>query len=73
MQCDRYKSREKYTGVICLALVPPTLLNSAASNSDGSSVTKSLDVGHLSSSSGVKRLIYHAGTYPVKGAVSWDF
>ncbi|KAL3788862.1 LOW QUALITY PROTEIN: hypothetical protein ACHAW5_009219 [Stephanodiscus triporus] len=71
-QCDRYNP-EKYTGVIRLALIPPTLLNSAASNSDGSSVTKSLDVGHLSSSSGVKRLIYHAGTYPVKGAVSWDF
>jgi endoglucanase Acf2 len=67
------QSREKYTGVIRLALVPPTLLNAAASNSDGSSVTKSLDVGHLSSSSGVKRLIYHSGTYPVGGAVSWDF
>ena len=67
------QSREKYTGVIRLALVPPTSSNAAASMSDGSSATRSLDVGHLSSSSGVKRLIYHAGAYPVGGTVSWDF
>jgi endoglucanase Acf2 len=60
------KSRDKYTGVIRLALVPPEMV------SDGSSAT-SLDIGHLQSSSGVKRLIYHAGTYPISGAVSWDF
>ena len=67
------QSREKYTGVIRLALVPPTSSNAAGSMSDGSSAAKSLDVGHLSSSSGAKRLIYHAGAYPVGGTVSWDF
>ncbi|KAL3810076.1 hypothetical protein ACHAXA_011809 [Cyclostephanos tholiformis] len=59
-------SRGRYSGVIRLALVPPAL------DSDGST-EPSLDIGYLQSSSGVKRLIYHAGTYPIGGVVSWDF
>lgn len=59
------QSREKYEGVIRLAVVPPPL-----------TTTKSASVGdgeHLATSPGVKRLIYHAGAYPVRGTVSWDF
>ena len=67
------QSREKYNGVILLALVPPTTMNADASTSDESSGTMSLDTGKLSSSSGVKRLIYHASAYPVGSTVSWDF
>jgi endoglucanase Acf2 len=67
------QSREKYNGVIRLALVPPTTMNADASTSDESSGTMSLDTGKLSSSSGVKRLIYHASAYPVGSTVSWDF
>jgi endo-1,3(4)-beta-glucanase len=50
---------EPFTGVLRLALIPP------------SSSTKTLQ--GLSGSTGVKRLVYHAGTYPVGGSVSWDF
>ena len=33
----------------------------------------STDTAQLASSPGYKRLIYHAGAYPVGGTVSWDF
>ncbi|KAL3790673.1 hypothetical protein HJC23_009773 [Cyclotella cryptica] len=61
-------SKDLFGGVIRVALVPP-----AASKADGSMVPNSLDLDYLSSSSGVKRLIYHADAYPIGGSVSWDF
>ena len=62
-------SREKFGGVIRLALIPPT-----TPMSDGTTTAKKTsDVEHLFMSPGVKRLLYHAGAYPVSGAISWDF
>jgi endoglucanase Acf2 len=62
------QSTEKYNGVIRLALVPPSSKdNETVLANDGSSVTK------LSSSSGIKRLIYHSSAYPIGGTISWDF
>ena len=62
------QSTEKYNGVIRLALVPPSSKeNEAVSANDDSTTMK------LSSSSGVKRLIYHSSAYPIGGTVSWDF
>ena len=68
------QSKEQYGGVIRLALVPPpSLPASSTSTSGATNAAKSLDMEHLASSPGVKRLIYHAGAYPVGGEVSWDF
>jgi len=67
------QSREKYGGVIRLAVVPPPSTTTTKSASLGTISTNSLDGEHLATSSGVKRLIYHAGAYPVRGTVSWDF
>ncbi|KAL7543920.1 hypothetical protein ACHAXR_013299 [Thalassiosira sp. AJA248-18] len=61
------QSRDQYGGVIRLALVPPP------TSASGGTTKKSLDIEHLASSSGVRRLVYHAGAYPVGGKVSWDF
>jgi endoglucanase Acf2 len=47
-----------YTGVIRLALIP--------SNQDGNEKT-------FDSSTGLRRLIYHAATYPIGGFVTYDF
>jgi len=65
------KTSKPFQGVIRLALVPPP----AKALSAGSNVNASapLDKEKLVSSSGVKRLIYHAGTFPVGGAVNWSF
>jgi len=62
------KTSMPFQGVIRLALVPPPPTNV-------SNVTASapLDMKQLASSSGVKRLIYHAGTFPVGGTVNWSF
>ena len=32
-----------------------------------------MDIKELATSTGIKRLIYHAGAYPTEGSVSWDF
>lgn len=64
------KSSTPFQGVIRLALVPPATLPSAASNVPPSSP---LDLESIASSSAVKRLIYHAGTFPVGGSVNWVF
>mmetsp|Transcript_32239 Transcript_32239/g.56125 ORF Transcript_32239/g.56125 Transcript_32239/m.56125 type:complete len:1316 (+) Transcript_32239:58-4005(+) len=70
-------SKEQYEGVIRLALVPPAISESSTATTtstlSGGTTTKSLDFDRLASSPGVKRLIYHAGAYPVGGTVSWDF
>jgi endoglucanase Acf2 len=68
------KSTEQYGGVIRVALVPPS--PSVASSNSASierTSTQSMDIDELASSPGVKRLIYHAGAYPVGGSVSWAF
>lgn len=55
---------EPFTGVIRLALVPPTPDSSGVVTSSGMP---------KSSSTGLRRLIYHAGTYPVGASVGWEF
>ncbi|KAK1744846.1 beta-1,3-endoglucanase [Skeletonema marinoi] len=62
------KTSMPFQGVIRLALVPPPPTN--VSNMTASAP---LDMKQLASSSGVKRLIYHAGTFPVGGTVNWSF
>jgi endoglucanase Acf2 len=59
-----------YSGVIRLAIIPP--LDSAHVRSDEmDSETSEMDL--VMNSTGVRRLIYHAGVYPVSGTVSWKF
>ena len=71
-------SRNKYDGVVRVALVPDPLSTTTASETiksgttTSSSAENSLDV-ELATSPGVKRLVYHAGAYPVGGSVSWNF
>eukprot|EP00980_Cylindrotheca_fusiformis_P031796 scaffold26981_cov157-Cylindrotheca_fusiformis.AAC.5 len=58
------KSSAKFTGIIRLAHIPETNSNQTVSDSD----EKTAD-----SSTGLRRLIYHAGVYPTGGQVSWEF
>jgi endoglucanase Acf2 len=63
LKFDRFRrttisSAAAYTGVIRIALIP--------SNQDGNEKT-------FDSSTGLRRLIYHAATYPIGGSVSYDF
>lgn len=60
---------QPFTGVLRLALIPPT----ADFGTKGDATTKTGGLLPLSVSSGLKRLVYHAGVYPVGGSVSWDF
>lgn len=55
---------EKFSGVLRLALIPP-------SPGDGSSQLNGSVP--LSASSGLRRLIYHSPVYPTSGSVSWEF
>ena len=58
----------KFTGVLRFALIPPLL--------DQGIVQKKgweYESVPLSMSPGVKRLVYHAQTYPVGARLSWDF
>lgn len=50
-----------FKGVIRLAYIPPSV--SKASN----------NVIDVTKSTGLQRLIYHAGVYPISGEVSWSF
>lgn len=62
------RSVEKFTGVLRFALLPPPM--------EGDSIQRhgsQYENFPLSTSLGVKRLIYHAHTYPVGAKVSWDF
>eukprot|EP00548_Thalassiothrix_antarctica_P003945 CAMPEP_0194137240 /NCGR_PEP_ID=MMETSP0152-20130528/7162_1 /TAXON_ID=1049557 /ORGANISM="Thalassiothrix antarctica, Strain L6-D1" /LENGTH=1002 /DNA_ID=CAMNT_0038834195 /DNA_START=329 /DNA_END=3337 /DNA_ORIENTATION=+ len=56
---------KKFTGVLRLALIPPT--------SDYAANGETLGLLPLSASTGLKRLVYHSGVYPVGGSVTWDF
>ncbi len=67
------KTSEPFQGVIRLALVPPPPSNVLSTGSNVAASTKPLDEEELASSSGVKRLIYHAGTFPIGGTVNWSF
>lgn len=60
------QSTNRYSGVIRVAIIPPP-------SSSSSTTAKSIDIKELATSTGVKRLIYHAGAYPTEGSVSWDF
>lgn len=53
------KASSKFTGVIRLAHIPTGSPNEMATDSDAST--------------GLRRLIYHAGVYPTGCIVSWDF
>lgn len=55
----------KFTGVLRLALIPPTPV--------GLSPTNNTALLPLSVSTGLKRLVYHAALYPTGGSVSWSF
>jgi hypothetical protein len=59
-------SAEPFTGVVRLALIPPLQDSSASLSASGGGMPKS-------SSTGLRRLIYHAGTYPVGASVGWEF
>mmetsp|Transcript_9400 Transcript_9400/g.14530 ORF Transcript_9400/g.14530 Transcript_9400/m.14530 type:complete len:1006 (+) Transcript_9400:256-3273(+) len=50
-----------FSGILRLALIPPTRDTSKSGQL------------RLSDSTGLKRLVYHAGVYPISGTVSWDF
>ena len=65
------QSTGEFDGIIRVALVPPP--PTATTSLDNAVSTQSLDLEHLASSPGVKRLIYHAGAYAVGGSVAWDF
>jgi endoglucanase Acf2 len=62
------RSEEKFTGILRLSLLPPPLEGNSVSN-----VGNQYTSFPLSESIGVKRLIYHAHSYPVGAKVSWDF
>ena len=55
------KATEPFTGVIRLAFIPT---EPETIGDDGL---------QISASTGLRRLIYHAGVYPDSGAVSWEF
>jgi endoglucanase Acf2 len=57
-------SRDRYKGAFRLALVPSS--HNLTPDSAGNQVNASV-------SSGLQRLIYHAGVYPISGGVSWSF
>lgn len=66
------KSSQAFQGVIRLALVPPPLATLPTGEVKVADPAP-LDFEQIASSSGVKRLIYHAGTFPIGGTVNWSF
>ncbi|EEC47217.1 endo-1,3-beta-glucosidase [Phaeodactylum tricornutum CCAP 1055/1] len=56
-----FKTSSAFKGVIRLAYIPPSV--SKPSN----------NVIDVTKSTGLQRLIYHAGVYPISGEVSWSF
>jgi endoglucanase Acf2 len=61
---------KEYSGVIRFAIIP-SLDSARTSNDVMESGTSEMD--QVMNSTGVRRLIYHAGVYPVSGTVSWKF
>ena len=64
LQRTTVTAAEKFSGVLRLALIPP-------SPRDGSSPLNGSTP--LSVSSGLRRLVYHSPVYPTSGSVSWEF
>jgi Glycosyl hydrolase family 81 N-terminal domain/Glycosyl hydrolase family 81 C-terminal domain len=66
-----------YTGVLRLAIIPPVSQPGCStlqhSGSDSTIVQTESALDQILDSTGVRRLIYHAGVYPISGAVSWSF
>lgn len=60
-----------FTGVLRFAILPPT--RDQLHGSDSVTTQTSTALHQILDSSGMKRLIYHAGVYPVSGAVHWSF
>jgi hypothetical protein len=62
---------EAFTGVLRFAIIPPT--RDQLHGSDSVTIQTSSALDQILESTGMKRLIYHAGVYPVSGAVKWSF
>jgi Glycosyl hydrolase family 81 N-terminal domain/Glycosyl hydrolase family 81 C-terminal domain len=66
-----------YTGILRLAIIPPVSQPGSStrqhSGSDSTVVQTESALDQILDSTGVRRLIYHAGVYPISGAVSWSF
>ena len=62
------RSHESFTGIIRFALLPPPLERNSISK-----IGNQYKSFSLSESIGVKRLIYHAHSYPVGGKITWSF
>lgn len=62
---------QAFTGVLRFAIIPPVRDQQHGSDSITTQTSSALD--QILQSTGMKRLIYHAGVYPVSGAVSWSF
>ncbi|KAL7473531.1 hypothetical protein ACHAXS_013985 [Conticribra weissflogii] len=67
------QSKGVFGGIIRLALVPPPPTSPGSPPTSESSGVRPFDMEELASSPGVKRLIYHAGAYPIGATVSWEF
>lgn len=57
----------KIKGTIRLAVIPPSSTFKYGVSSSGSEMVQ------ISSSTGLRRLVYHAAVYPVASRVEWDF
>ena len=65
---------DSFTGVLRIALVPTNTMPSPTSGSSSSSSSQTLDsADSYFKSTGLARLIYHAGIYPTGGSVGWSF
>jgi endoglucanase Acf2 len=62
------KSSAPFTGIIRLAHIPSHIPEMNPNETTADPIEKTAD-----SSTGLRRLIYHAGAYPTGGQVSWEF
>lgn len=60
-------SSKMFKGTIRLAIIPPSSTFKYGVTSSGSEMVQ------ISSSTGLRRLVYHAGVYPVAARIDWDF
>jgi endo-1,3(4)-beta-glucanase len=66
------KATRPFSGVLRFALIPPPTSGNDSGFSKSQKPGSGSDI-QLSSSSGVRRLIYHAPFYPVGGSITWEF
>jgi endoglucanase Acf2 len=65
---------DSFSGILRLAIIPPeTTETSSTTTKPAPNQTSTMNNGPSTKSSGLQRLIYHAGVYPVSGRVSWSF